>query len=105
MSENVNTLEMDFDGVTSVLTEIEEMYTALKEKIENVSQEKEKISGYWTGQEATNFCDKFDTVTKYFDSFCAYYDDFILLLGEIEKVYEDANTRFINALKSYNTKG
>ena len=65
------------------------------------NNQKKQIPDYWTSVEASDFCDKMDTVSEYFESFCEHYQMFIDLLKRVLELYEKEEDSIIAVLEKY----
>lgn len=103
--KNEGDIGVSYSGVESVIETVNKLYSDLNNKIEEMNKQKKLIPDYWSSKEASNFCDKMDTVSKYFVSFCEHYQMFIDLLNRILKLYQEEEESILEVLKKYEGKG
>lgn len=100
-TKNVGDIDVSYSGVEAVISSVQSCYTTLQQKIEEMNRRKELIQNYWQSVEASDFYDKMNTVSKYFESFCEHYKMFIDLLNRILDLYEQEEESILEVLKKY----
>ena len=103
--KNQGDIGISYSGVETVIGTVNNCYSELKNKIEEMNKQKKQIPDYWNSIEASNFYDKMDTVSGYFTSFCEHYQMFIDLLNRILDLYEEEENSILEVLKKYEGKG
>ncbi|MBQ6135433.1 MAG: hypothetical protein IJI60_03855 [Bacilli bacterium] len=93
---NINT-----DSALDVVNEVDFFYENIKETINTINTEKEKISNYWTSVEASNFISQMDTLSTNFSNFDEHYSFFIKTIKEILKLYDMEEESILAAIRSY----
>lgn len=103
--ENQGDIDVSYSGVETVISTVEQCFIDLKNKIEEMNKQKKLIPDYWESVEASDFCEKMDTVSGYFDAFCEHYKMFIDLLKRVLELYQKEEESIIEVLKKYEGKG
>ena len=102
---NQGDIGVSYSGVETVIETVNNCFSELQNKINQMEKQRKQIPDYWSSKEASNFCDKMDTVSQYFKSFCEHYQMFIDLLNRILKLYQEEEESILDVLKKYEGKG
>ena len=94
-------VDISYVGVENVISIVTACYQELQKKIENMNTQKKEIPEYWQSTEASNFVEKMDTVSKYFEDFCTHYEMFIALLNKVLDLYDQEEESILASLQKY----
>ena len=86
--------------VSSTITGLSETYSYIKEKINELNDEKANLSSFWSSKEASLFATQLEKVQSDLNEFTKKYDGYIAFLDSVISAYGKDESDFIATINS-----